>query len=239
LHEASADYDKAVTFAETAMRHSAGDDRTYAGACNYLAGLYESAKKYESALPLYDQVLEITSDEAGRDHSAYLNVSLRRAHLLTLLNRHHEALAAHEEVRDAFARISGTKHIFYANCLRGMALIHKTLRNPDRAEALILEAMKIRRTMYEDITLDITFLISLHLQENNPDKAMEALIYALMCSGQNSPEFSELLNTLVEVFTKSKTPATAEFIQNMELLNDREKLRPILNKWNAWEKETK
>jgi len=236
LYESAQEYDKAVPYAETAMKYSISDVRAYAGACNYLAGLYENSQKYEAALPLYDEVLEIANIEAGREHSAYLNVALRRANLLSLLNRPHEALAAHEEICDTFARISGTKHIFYANCLRGMAMLHKTLENPGRAEECILEAMKIRRAMYEDITLDITFLIRLHLQENNPDKALEALIYALMCSGQDSPEFTEMLNNLVEVFSKTKTPATGEFINAMELLNDREKLRPILNKWEAWEK---
>ncbi|MDR0272843.1 MAG: tetratricopeptide repeat protein [Clostridiales bacterium] len=236
LHESAAEYEKAVPYAETAVKHSIGDDRAYAESCNYLAGLYENCNKFEAALPLYEQVLEITNETVGSEHSAYLNIALRRAHLLSLMNRPHEALVAHEDVCSAFTRVSGTRHIFYANCLRGMAMIHKNLKNPDRAEELILEAMKIRRVMYEDITLDITFLIHLHLQENNPVKALEALIYALMCSGNNSPEFSELLDTLVDLFSKNKTSATVEFINSMEMLNDKEKLRPIIDKWENWEK---
>jgi tetratricopeptide (TPR) repeat protein len=235
LHESSSEFEKAIFYAENAVKHSYGDYKSYAKACNYLATLYENSKKYEAALLLYDEVLEITKDEVGREHSAYLNVALRRANLLSLLNRPQESLAAHEEIRETFERVSGKKHIFYANCLRGMAMLHKTLENPARAEECILEAMKIRRTMYEDITLDVTFLIRLHLQENNPDKALEALIYALMCSGANSPEFSEMLNNMVDVFAQMKTHTTGDFINKMELLNDREKIRPILKKWEAWE----
>lgn len=234
LHESAREYEKAASYAETAMRYSAGDEQGLAGACNYLAGLYESCKKFDAALPLYDQVLEIAGGEAGRENSAYLNVALRRANLLSQLNRPHEALAAHEEIRDIFARVSGTRHIFYANCLRGMADLHKSLGDPARAEAEILEAMKIKRALNEDITGDIIFLIRLHLTENNAEKAIEALIYALMCSGADTREFSEMLDSLVGIFAV-QTPATTEFINALEHLNDREKLRPILKKWTAWE----
>ncbi|MCL2387580.1 MAG: tetratricopeptide repeat protein [Defluviitaleaceae bacterium] len=237
LHEAASEYEKAIHYAETAMRYSIGDDETYARSCNYLAGLYEVNKSYKAALPLYEQVLEITVTEAGREHSAYLNVSLRRANLLALMEREYEALSAYEEVRDTFARISGTQHIFYTNCLRGMAMLHKNLGNAALAESLIMEAMKIRRTMCEDIMLDITFLIRLHLQAKNPEKALEALIYALMCSGSNSQEYKDMLSMLVEMFQSTDLPVTSEFITAMEVLNDREKIRPILNKWTAWENE--
>jgi tetratricopeptide (TPR) repeat protein len=236
LHEAASEYEKAVSYAETAMKHANCDSRGYAGACNYLASLYENSQKYEEALPLYDEVLQTTKFSVGREHSAYLNVALRRANLLAMLNRPHDALDAHEEIREVFAEVSGTQHIFYANCLRGMAMLHKTLNNPERAEELILDAMKIRRTLCEDITLDITFLIHLHVQQDNSEKALEALIYALMCSGSNSPEFSDFLDMMAEVFAQKETPVTNEFITAMEVLNDREKLRPILNKWAAWEK---
>ncbi|MCL2197943.1 MAG: tetratricopeptide repeat protein [Defluviitaleaceae bacterium] len=237
IYEAMDDYGEAISYAETAMSYAVTDDHGYARAVNYLASLYEGALKYEKAFPLYDRVLEIAEKEVGREHSAYLNVALRRANLLALLDRHEEALSAHEEIRVVFARVSGKKHIFYANCLRGMAMLHKTLNHPDEAEALILEAMKIRRNIFEDITLDITFLIRLHLQESNPTKALEALIYALMCSGSDSPSFPELLNILVEVFSKTEMPDTMGFLDSMEVLNDKEKLRPIIAKWTEWEEK--
>ncbi|MCL1843418.1 MAG: tetratricopeptide repeat protein [Defluviitaleaceae bacterium] len=237
IYEAANDYEKAASYAERAMRYSAGNEETFAAACNYLAEIYESDRRYQDALNLYEQVLEITAVQAGREHSAYLNAALRRANLLALMERPHDALFAHEEVRDIFGRTTGTNHVFYANCLRGMAMLHKELGETARAESLILEAMKIRRNMSEDIMLDIAFLIRLYLQENDAEKALEALIYALMISGSGSPEFSDFLNNLIEIFTKNKTPATADFISSMEVLNDREKLRPILSKWHQWEKD--
>ena len=117
-----------------------------------------------------------------------------------------------------------------------MASVHKTLGNYDLAAALILDAMKIRRTLNEDITPDITFLIRLHLAQNNQEKALEALIYSLMCCGADSPAFPELLSILAASFTKADTAAD-DFKNAIEMLNNREKLRPIMNKWAAWEKE--
>lgn len=235
IHESAQEYEKAATYAESAMKFSAGDDTAFAGACNYLAGLYENCKRYEPAINLYDQVLEIAQCEVGQKNGSYLNVALRRASLLAVLNRNSEALAAHTEICEIFADMLGTHHIFYANCLRGMALIHKNMGEPILAEETILDVMKIRRTLNEDITTDIIFLIRLHLSDNQPEKALDALIYALMCSGADTPEFAQLLNMLVEAFT-TQTETTGEFIDAMELLNDREKLRPILRKWEAWER---
>jgi tetratricopeptide (TPR) repeat protein len=235
LHESDAEYEKAATYADAAVKYSFGNSRNHARACNYLAGLYENSQKYENALALYEKVLRLAKHEVGKQHSSYLNVALRRANLLSLMNRPHEALAAHEEVRDVFASVSGKRHIFYANCLRGMAMIQKNLNNPLDAENSIMEAMKIRRAIKEDISLDIAFLIRLHLHENNVEKALDALIYALMCSSTES--FGELQNLLAEIFDKTKTPSSSDFINTIELLNDKEKLRPIIQKWTAWENE--
>ncbi|MCL1883356.1 MAG: tetratricopeptide repeat protein [Defluviitaleaceae bacterium] len=236
LHESEAEYEKAVSYAETAIKYSSHDNKVYASSCNYLAGLYESIKRYDAALLLYDEVLDVTSIQIGREHSSYLNVAMRRANVLSLLNRTQESLEAYESVCETFARVSGTKHIFYANCLRGMAMLHKTLEDPARAEECIMEAMKIRRKMYEDITLDVTFLINLHIKENNHDKALEALIYALMCSGGDSPEFAEMLDNLTQVFTQAESTTTIELMNMIEMLNNREKIHPILKKWEAWER---
>jgi len=236
LYESEEKYKDAILFAKSAAKFSAADDIAYAKACNYLAELYENAREYDSALPLYDEVLDIASGETDRASVIYLNVALRRANLLALMDRPLEALEAHEEICKSL-KSSGTCSVIYANCLRGMAMLHSTLENPVRAEECILESMKIRRTMYEDITLDITFLIRLHLKENDTEKAIEALIYALMCSGHDSPEYKDMLDILTDVFSQTKTPAAGEFANALELLNDREKLRPILSKWEDWEKK--
>ncbi|MCL2223941.1 MAG: tetratricopeptide repeat protein [Defluviitaleaceae bacterium] len=236
LHEAAEEYDKAILYAEMSMKFIGKTDKNYASACNYLAELYDNNKRYEDALLYYDHVIEIVGEEAGREHSAYLNVALRRANLLAKLERSQESLVAHEEICEIFARVTGTKHVFYANCLRGISMLYRRLGEPVRAEEFILEAMKIRRALFEDITLDITFLVRLHLGENNTEKALDALIYALMCSSADSPDFPELLHALVSSF-KGQDELKTEFLNTIQHLDNREKLRPIINKWEQWESE--
>ncbi|MCL2456115.1 MAG: tetratricopeptide repeat protein [Defluviitaleaceae bacterium] len=236
VHEADSEHEKAAFYASAAVKYSFGNNHNHARACNYLAGLYENSQKYENALALYEKVMRLVKREVGKQHSSYLNVALRRANLLSLMNKLHESLDAHEEIRDVFARVSGTRHIFYANCLRGMAMLQKNLNFPADAENSIMEAMKIRRTMKENISLDIAFLIRLHLHENNIEKAFDALIYALMCSSRE--EFCEFQNLFTELLSITKTPTSGDFVNTIELVNDKEKLRPIIQKWTAWENES-
>jgi len=235
LYESYGEYEKAASYAEAAMEISDDDDDLLIGACHYLASLYERVEKYEQALLLYDRVQEFILRQANREHSAYLNIAYRRANLLVQVNRPREALECHEEIRALFQNISGKKHIFYANCLRNMALLHNGLGEDDEAESLILESMKIRREI-DDITADIIFLIRLYLRAGEREKALEALIYALMRSDAGNNEFSGLVSALSEAFVNAEPDEDANELMNvMEALNDKEKLAPIISKWTDWE----
>ena len=77
----------------------------------------------------------------------------------------------------------------------------------------------------------------LHLAKNEYEKAVEALVYSIMRTGADSPHFAEMLDTLAATFFKSKSKGE-NFRNTIDLLNDREKLRPIMQKWTDWEKET-
>jgi len=237
LYESTNEYEKAAAYAEAAMKLSDDDEESYASSCHYLAGIYEQCSKYEQALPLYDRVLEIAQDKAGREHSVYLNVAFRRANLLAKMNRPREALEYHEEVLEIFKKISilGESHLFYANCLRNMAILHKDLNETGKAEALMLESMKIRSSADEDIVQDIIFLIRLYLNDGESDKALEALIYALMRSDSNNTDFASLVNALSDAFKQPDAINASEIMEAMEALNDKSKLAPIINKWTNWE----
>jgi len=237
IYEAMSEYEKAASYAETARDLAAGDEVAYASACNYLAGLYESCKKYDQALPLYDEVLEVAIGEVGRKHSAYLNIAYRRANLLARMNRREEALESHEEIRVLFADLAGTKHIFYANCLRNMAFLNKDLGDANAAETLMLESLKIRRTTGDEVSDDIVFLINLYLRENKTDKALEALIYALMCTESKTGGFSDLIKSLTATFSQPSLHNPTDFIEAIKELDDKAKLRPIIAKWTDWEAE--
>jgi len=234
LHKANAEYDEAIQFADSAIRFAVTCDESYAGINSYLAELFVACKKYEDALPVYDRALETIASAVGRNHSAYMNVALRRASALSRLNRHREALVAHEEVLEIFDRVSSTKHAFYANCLREISMLHHRLGEPSLAVDTLLEATKIRRRLMEDITQDMAFLIRLHLGENQPEKALEALVYALMCA-PGEKELPALIGSIAATFNDN-SEIREEFMDTIVRLNNRELLRPILQKWEEWEK---
>jgi len=234
LHEASNDMKKAASYAEAAMEIADGSTEFLVSSCHYLAGIYERLEKYEEALPLYDKVQAALLKETTRDHSAYLNVTYRRAHLLAQLGRPRESIKAHEEICHIFQTMAGQNHIFYANCLRNRALLHNGLGETTQAESLILESMKIRKAT-DDITSDIIFLIKLYLRIGDREKAMEALIYALMRSDSTAKEFSGLITALTETFAETGETPTSEIMDAMEMLNDKERIEPIISNWNKWE----
>jgi len=235
LYEESEEYEKAVSCAETAMRLSKDEARV--SACHYLAGLYESWEKNDKALPLYQQALEATAEYAGREHSAYLNIATKLASLMAQENQPRESLKLLNEVREIFYELSGINHMFYANCLRNMAILHKQLNEPDEAESLILRSMKIRQNNSEDIIDDVLFLIKLHLHQGGLDKAIEVLIYALMHSDADDPDFTEMLNNLSDAFTQDDGSPISEVLQSLESITSRDKLWIILNKWSKWDEE--
>jgi len=233
LYESSNDNEKAAAYAKAALDISDGDDNLTAVSCNYLAGLYERMEKYDEALPLYGRVQEIIRQQVSTEHSAYLNVAFRRASLLAKMKRPREALECHEEIRDTFLNMSGEKHIFYANCLRNMAILHNGLGEYHEAENLILESIKIRRDI-DDITADIVFLIRLYMSGGDREKAIEALIYALMRASSDAKNVVDLVDALAGAFTDPNF-ISEELLSAMESLNDIEKLAPIISKWVEWE----
>ena len=239
LYESSQDFENAVSYAETALELSGDYQESQASARNYLASLYENLSKYEKALPLYDSVLETVLDEVGREHSTWMNVAFRRANLLARMKRSQDALICMEEVCRVFESMTepGTGHIFYANCLRSRALLHMEMKQPHLAETLILDSMKTRRHASDDISIDAILLIRLYLERGQCNEALEVLIYVLMCSDSKGVGFPTFLTSLTDMFTNADGIDTSEFIKAMEVLNDRSRLRPILDKWAAWEKD--
>ena len=240
IYEKTKNYDKAIEYAKEAMHMCIGDDETYASACNYLAEIYEETKQYEDAILLYDRVLEAAITQTGKEHSAYVNVAYRRANLLAKTNRPKEALSELTDVSNIFQKMngnSGANHMFYANCLRTMAIIQNHLGETKASESLMLESMKIRIHTEEDLTKELIFLIEMYLANNDPDKALETLIYALMRTSTDNPSFEKIINDLTNAFLKSDLTYVPQIMEAMENLNDAIKLFPIVSKWSEWENE--
>jgi len=239
IYEAEGDYEKALDYAEEALDLSElhlGKDE-FAGSCFFLATLFEKLEQFEDALELYDLALEIIVDEVGFEHSAYVNMAYKRASLLAGMERPREALASHDEIRNLFEDKLGTNHIYYANCLRNMAILHRDLGEGSEAEDLMLKSLKIRRLSSSDISIDILFLIRMYLREKRHNDALEALVYALMCAEGNSFDFSLFMDALTETFIYYREDGEKVLEEAVEILSDRDRLKPIIDKWIEWEEE--
>jgi tetratricopeptide (TPR) repeat protein len=224
---------RAAVYAEMALAMLPEDHSEHPAAAHYLATLHDAAGKHDRALMLYDRVLHITEETIGREHSTYVNIAHRRACMLARMERPGEALAAHEEVLGLFEIMVGRNHAFYANCLASMAHLNRDLGDVATAEALLMDTIKIRRALSEDPTADILSLINLYMQDGRSGDALDALIYALMCASKRGDMAGAVRRLALALARDGKN--TDEFKQAIELMNDRDKLLPIMEKGRAWE----
>lgn len=236
IHEAQDERAKAVGLAETALSHARGTN-AYLGACYYLAGLYEAEEQYAKAEPLYREALRQVSSEGGRTHSAYVTVAARLANTLACMEEYRRALDTQREIRDILKIKAGESHLFYANCLRSMAILHKRLDESDEAETLMLQSLRIRKRVMgddaRDIVNDAVFLIDLYIAADKLDKALEALVFVLMQMGDDDLE--SMLSALTEVYSRGGHARFQAILREMEKLNDRGRLWEIVRSWNDWE----
>jgi tetratricopeptide (TPR) repeat protein len=250
LHEEDKAQEKSLRYAKDAMELAldalegpeAGFNRlterenTYYSACFYLANLHESKGELDKAESLYETVLRWTEIQGGTCHSAYLNVASRLANIMAGRGRYDEALALHREVSENFKRTAGETHLFYANNLRSIALLHKKMNQYAEAEQFMMESIKIRRSGVDDITPDAIFLIEMFLQNNQPEKALEMLVYVLMDVKAGEPEYDDTMTALAEVFVRAGHKQLATLSAAMEELCRRDKVQLVIQKWNRWEK---
>jgi hypothetical protein len=117
-----------------------------------------------------------------------------------------------------------------------MSMLYFSMFEHEKSERAILEAMKIRRRLLVDITLDITFLVRLNLANGKIQEALEALVYAMMCAKIDSQDFTDMIYTIAAAFANDQEIKFA-FTKAIVTLLERKKLRPILRKWERWEAE--
>jgi tetratricopeptide (TPR) repeat protein len=212
-------------------------EHSYYSACFYLASLYENRGDFKKAQALYEAILDWTHSQGGDCHSAYLNVASRLANNLTNQKKYREALSIHQEIARNFKKTAGESHLFYANNLRNMALLHKKLNERDQTERLMLLSIKIRRTGVDDITADALFLIEMYLAGNQPDKALEMLVLVLMNTDEAQSGYNDTLNALAEAFARAGHTHLDTLPKAMEELCKRDKVQTIIQKWSKWGKD--
>lgn len=240
LHETKNEYEEALKYAETALARAKGTE-AYVGACFYLAELYNANEHYAEAEPLYTAIMARIEQETGRGHSAYVTVATRLANTLAGMEKYEESLDTQREIHHLLKEKADGDHLFIANCMRSMAILHKRLNQPDEAEQLMLRSMKIRkRVMGEqarDLITDAVFMIDLYITGQQLDKALDMLVFVLIHNGGGHPDFERVLTTLTEIYTRGGHQQFINILQEMENLNSRGRLWEIVNYWAEWERQ--
>ena len=238
LHEDAKEYDKAIKYAEKAITFTKGNEEI-ASSCHYLAELYESNEQREKAIPLYEKVLEAIRKQVGERNGTYLNVAFRRANSLARLERTHEAIDGHSEICEIFQHMTTSNHIFYANSLRNLAILHKQLGENDLAKSYAIKSLKMRKSTTDDMLTDVIFLIKLYLEndDQNPDitKSIETIIYFLMHKEIDEDDINYYMEitSLCEALLNDNHITLEDCVKTLELMMEHETLATIVQKWTV------
>jgi tetratricopeptide (TPR) repeat protein len=236
LFEERGEYANAFSFAKEALSLAEGDN--YICSVFYLAELYDDCGKYNLALPLYEEAAELTRERLGITHPCYIEALTSHAKILEKLNYPYEALEKQIKLRAILETLPPQyRGNAYTACLRSIAELHLTLDEYEQAEQTLMYLLKLHVKQKNDYLPEISLLIRLYLHMNNQEKAMEILVYALMHSDTKGSGLTDLLTQLATAFHPSSDPSSALIITTLHAMNNRETLKPIINKWTAWENE--
>jgi len=236
IHESTGDYKKAASFAEAALKQaqSQKSEATYTRACNYLARLYDALEQHEKALEMYKQTLD-KMVKSGCKRGDYLSILSRKAYLAGKTGKTEEALKHQEEAFNMYHSLTSLDLLkkdamFYADCLRNLAILNHSLGDTAQAEDYMLKSLKSRKKASGEIIEDICFLIQLYLQEDTYDKAMDMLVYALNCAeSPTGPLADSTIETLMDALGQAEDKH--KLLEAMKAVNSAEKVESILEKW--------
>ena len=238
LHEKNKSLDKACEYAKRAVAQAIeiDDELTYPRACIYLAELYAKNNKPSDALEMYGFAADELGHLYGKEHSAYLNTAFTRATLLGMEAYYPEAEEAYMEILDVFRGLLGTNHLFYANCLRNLALIYEKQNELIASRDTFLKVVKIKQKISNCFSHDIISVLRLNLKMGLDREALEALVYALMYCDKSSWGYETCRNLIASVILSDYVHESVDFFRMAEELEGSPQLSDIIDYWTMWEK---
>ena len=238
IFESNESYDEACGFAKNAVEHAqeVDDELTYATCCTYLGDLYAKCEKYDDALDMYCIATDEIEYVTGKEHSAYLNSAFMKATILAKMSLHNEAVYSFQEILDIFESYLGTRHLFYANCLRNLAIAYENSGDTFMSKITMLDAVRIKRQLNSCAVLDVIFVVRLSLRLGLIDEALKTLVYALMCVNSSSWSYVEGRSLILSIISTECKNEKAVFFDELEKLENSERLEEIIEYWQNWEK---
>jgi tetratricopeptide (TPR) repeat protein len=117
---------------------------TVASAYNNLAYLYQDMGRYEEALPLYLQSLEIRLEQLGERHPAVADSYNNLATLYKALGKYGDALTYYQQSLPILLETLGDKHPHVATAYNNLAVIYQEIGTKDEALNLYQQSLDIR-----------------------------------------------------------------------------------------------
>ena len=237
--ESTESYDEACSFAKNAVEHAQelDDELTYAICCTYLGELYAKCENYDDALDMYCIATDEIEYVTGKEHSVYLNSAFVKATILAKMSLFEEAVYSYREILDIFENYLGTRHLFYANCLRNLAIAYDSCGDAFMGKITMMDSARIKRQLNSCAVLDVVFSLRLSLRLGLMDEALKTLVYALMCLKSSSWSYEEGRKLILSVISSECINEKAVFFDSLEQLENSGKLEEIIEYWQNWEGE--
>ena len=222
------DYDEAIDLhtqaLEARMRLDNQEDIVHS--LHSLAFVYQDMGDNKKAISCAETALDFAVD------NGYIGTHYYLAELYFEDGQHQKALPLYEKALSVYRGLSEKDFhtlddVFFANCLRNMALLYDNLGETASAEDCMLQSVKSRKLRGDSIINEACFLIRLYLKKGAYSKAVDMLVYTLIQDGNIST--TSTVNALLNVFAQAGNPK--RLLTAIKKINDPDKIQQILNKW--------
>lgn len=195
-----------ASYQVTSDELSRSNEVTHAIALNKLAGEYEKRGKYDEALPLYRQSLDMLETELGEKHSEVAATLNNLAGVLYAQAQYAEASRLFKRVLQIYEQVLGKQHPNYATSLNNLAELYRARGQYEQALPLFQEALTIKEHV---------------LGKQHPDYATSLNNLALLyqTQGHQYEQALSLYQEALAILTKAlgeQHPTTQQVRENYE-----------------------
>jgi tetratricopeptide (TPR) repeat protein len=201
----------AILLGLTATAHSQTGSLDEAATPNKRAIELYQAGRYQEALPLYEQALNMREHALGPEHPDTASSLNYLALLYWEMGSYDKALPLYERALNIREKVLGPEHPDTATSLNNLAVLHKAMGSHDKALPLYERALDIREQAlgpeHPDTALSLNNLAELYREMGSYDKALPLCERALKIKeqalGPEHPGTATSLNNLALLYNQT------------------------------------
>jgi tetratricopeptide (TPR) repeat protein len=175
---------------------------------NELALVYKSQGRYEEAIELFKQALEIDEKTIGKEHPHYATRLNNLANVYQLQGKYEEAIELFKQALEIDKKTIGKEHPHYATRLNNLANVYKLQDKYEEAIKLLKQALEIdKKTIgkeHPDYATRLNNLALVYKSQGRYEEAIELYKQALEIDektiGKEHPDYASGLNNLAVVY---------------------------------------